>query len=76
MRFLRGLKENWERVTAVGARSDPVSLFSSLNRWMNSTQISFAFGRHAEDGQAYRWRITTPLRLFYGGSDEVVAERR
>jgi hypothetical protein len=147
MQFLRALEETGERVTAAGSASAPVDLFSSLNRWMNNTQVQFAFWlpaaatnliwawdayvlpgvaaeairpdyleitrkfarfevgyeeylknvpivvqevlrpefmatgftgrtpfwRYAEDGQAYRWRITTPLRVFYGGSDEVVA---
>lgn len=31
------------------------------------------FWRYAEEGQAYRWRSVTPLRVFYGGSDEAVA---
>lgn len=29
------------------------------------------YWREIDRGQAYRWRIVTPLRVYYGGSDEV-----
>lgn len=30
------------------------------------------YGKILQDGQAYRWRSQTPLRIYYGGADEVV----